>query len=194
MARFLTCAETARLVRQALREAFPGFRFGVRSKTYAGGASINVEWVDGPATADVNAIVRRFEGAYFCGMTDYKGQVYNELDGEAVTFGADYIFTQRNYTEEFINARVAEVIAEYGFDATVTVQPAGRYTGALVGDIFVMPETEARGFGALDVRKIIADRMREFGVTQPQACPTTERVVCTGDDGYGYGRTGRIAA
>ena len=40
--RYLTCAETAKLARAALKQAFPGVRFSVRSDTYAGGASIHV--------------------------------------------------------------------------------------------------------------------------------------------------------
>jgi len=42
--KYLTCAETAQLVRAALREAFPEVRFSVRSKVYAGGASINITY------------------------------------------------------------------------------------------------------------------------------------------------------
>lgn len=40
--KYLSCAETAKLIRQALKEAFPDMKFGVRSKTYSGGASIDV--------------------------------------------------------------------------------------------------------------------------------------------------------
>lgn len=36
---YQSCAETAKLLRQALKESFPGVKFSVRSSTYAGGAS-----------------------------------------------------------------------------------------------------------------------------------------------------------
>ena len=49
------CAETAKLVRAALKRSFPGCRFSVRSSTYAGGAAIHVSWVDGPRSSDVDA-------------------------------------------------------------------------------------------------------------------------------------------
>ena len=46
---YLRCAETAKLLlRAALKEAFPEVAFSVRSRTYAGGASIDVTWRDGP--------------------------------------------------------------------------------------------------------------------------------------------------
>lgn len=68
--RYLTCAETAKLLRQALKAAFPGVRFGVRSHTYAGGASIDVEWLDGPTEAEVSAITNRHRAADFDSMID----------------------------------------------------------------------------------------------------------------------------
>lgn len=48
MTQYMTTAETAKMVRRALGEAFPGVKFSVRSKTYAGGSSIDVYWMDGP--------------------------------------------------------------------------------------------------------------------------------------------------
>ena len=45
---YLRCAEVAKLLRAALKETFPGVTFSIRSRTYAGGASIDVTWRDGP--------------------------------------------------------------------------------------------------------------------------------------------------
>ena len=68
---YLSCAETAKLVRAALRESFPGVRFSVRSSVYSGGASINITYTNGPTYYAVKSVVAMFEGAYFDGMTDY---------------------------------------------------------------------------------------------------------------------------
>jgi len=46
---YVSVAETAKLVRAALKAAFPGITFSVRSKSYSMGASISVRWTDGPA-------------------------------------------------------------------------------------------------------------------------------------------------
>jgi conjugative element/phage-associated large polyvalent protein len=67
---YLSCAETAKLVRGALKRAFPGVKFSVRSETYSMGASIDVEWTDGPSTAEVNPVARAFAGKRFDGMID----------------------------------------------------------------------------------------------------------------------------
>ena len=47
--RYLTAAETAKLIRKALKASFPGVKFSVRSKSYSMGASVNVSYIDGPS-------------------------------------------------------------------------------------------------------------------------------------------------
>lgn len=103
----LSCAETAKLVRQALKEAFPTIVFRVRSKVYSGGASINVDWQDGPTARQVEAVAQRFEGAEFDGMVDLKSYREHEVDGQRVHFGADFIFCQRTYSRALLD-RVIE--------------------------------------------------------------------------------------
>lgn len=69
---YLSCVETAKLVRQALKKAFPGAKFSVRSHTYSGGASIDVSYTDGPTTKEVDAVIGKFGGGGFDGMIDMK--------------------------------------------------------------------------------------------------------------------------
>ncbi len=67
---YLTCAETAKLIRKAIKREFPGVKFSVRSKTYSGGASIRVDWIDGPRQKAVEAVAGAFAGGRFDGMID----------------------------------------------------------------------------------------------------------------------------
>lgn len=84
-AKYLSAADTAKLVRVALKRGFPGTRFSVRTNTYAGGASIDVDWVDGPAYKLVEGVARQFAGSRFDGMIDMKVTVQHWLlpDGTA---------------------------------------------------------------------------------------------------------------
>lgn len=68
----LGVADTAKLVRAALKDAFPSVKFSVRSDSYSGGASIDIRWVDGPTSAEVEKISRAYEGADFDGTIDLK--------------------------------------------------------------------------------------------------------------------------
>ncbi len=69
---YLSPAETAKLVRQRLKATFPGQKFSVRARKYAGGGSIDVRWEDGPLESEVGAVVKVYEGAGFDGSIDLK--------------------------------------------------------------------------------------------------------------------------
>lgn len=64
--------DTAKLIRAALKDAFPGVKFSVTSKSYSGGCSISVRWVDGPSDKEVSAVCSPYEGADFDGSIDLK--------------------------------------------------------------------------------------------------------------------------
>ena len=82
---YLSCADTAKLVRQTLKRAFPGQKFGVRSSTYSMGASISVHYTGGPASADVEALVCCYESSHFDGSIDmaFSHSSWLEPDGGA---------------------------------------------------------------------------------------------------------------
>ncbi len=137
----LSCADVARLVRAALRRAFPAVKFSVRSHVYGLGASIHVRWTDGPTTDQVGAVTEGFAGGGFDGAIDLAYRTYSWLlpDGSAqiayspgtqgsggvrpavitdpphpgarlCSFGADYVFVEREISEAFR----AELEAELG--------------------------------------------------------------------------------
>jgi hypothetical protein len=134
----LTCAETAKEVRMSLRTEFPGQKFSVRSKTYAGGASISISWEDGPAEDAVREQTHRFAGATFDGMTDSKNYKPSTLfaneDGsfEDIRYGADFVQCQRQISEAARLRYHEEVVKLLGqeFDESeripVHVEPDGK--------------------------------------------------------------------
>ena len=123
MTDYLSCAETAKLIRAALKRNWPHVKFGVRSKTYSMGASIDVSWMDGPAVPLVDKVVKPYAGATFDGMQDlkeyhsavlYADGTTNKPDGQPlphgariVHFGADFVFTQRRLSPELAERAVA---------------------------------------------------------------------------------------
>lgn len=152
---YLSCAETAKLVRTALKYAFPGVKFSVRSDNYAGGASIRIHWTDGPTKGDVDAIAGRYAGADFDGMQDLKyhhthwlmpdgsvtlAAVHHNMepksfpkphpDARPVSFGADFVFAERTLSHAF-RVKIAErALREFGLASYV---PADTKPEDLVG-------------------------------------------------------------
>ncbi|MEL7265544.1 MAG: LPD29 domain-containing protein [Planctomycetota bacterium] len=81
--------DVAKNVRKALKKAFPGVKFRVRSNY----SSVRVSWTDGPTRSDVAPYVERHKSGTFDGMTDCQGwdrdntfgQVFGECRFASVT-------------------------------------------------------------------------------------------------------------
>ncbi len=120
--RRLSCAETAKLIRAELKTVFPGVKFSVRSRTYAGGASIDVSSTDGPSSQAVEVATDKFRRADFNGMIEYRAPtLFANEDGsyEEVRYGADFISGHREMSEEARSALLAEVEELLGREASL---------------------------------------------------------------------------
>ncbi|HDR9169540.1 TPA: hypothetical protein QDB40_003537 [Burkholderia vietnamiensis] len=114
---YLSCADTAKLVRTSLKEAFPGVKFSVKSSVYSGGASIGVRWTDGPNDAQVEAVTNRYRGSYFDSSIDFQGSVHHMMttpEGfRAVRMGADYINTSRDFSDAAVQRAINTVYRRF---------------------------------------------------------------------------------
>ena len=132
-ARYINTAETAKMIRAALKKAFPGVKFGVRSHVYAGGSSIRVDWIDGPTQTMVDALIGEYRGQGFDSMTDCTYGIRHWLlkDGsvrvavsnhpyapvsterpdaaELVQFGTSHVFTSRKMSIAFARQAYARL-------------------------------------------------------------------------------------
>ena len=172
MSTYFNTAETAKMVRTALKEAFPGVKFSVRSHVYSGGSSIDIYWVDGPNAAMVDSVAGTFSGAYFDGMTDYKGSTKAMIDGKMVQFGADFIFTHRSTSLAFMQAAQAAAVRKYG---------------NLVAGVAILESASGAYFDSKDydacrlVREVASKRTAYLC---PRRSKTAGRVIYLGNDGH----------
>lgn len=97
--------ETAKLIRKELKEKFPTIKFSVRSDIYSGGSSINV-YFSAPRNeegfalrAEINKIIKTFQGATFDGMTDMKDYITQEKNGQIIRYGVDFVFANLTWEE-----------------------------------------------------------------------------------------------
>lgn len=124
--KYYSVAETAKLVRLALKSEFPGVKFSVRSKSYSMGASIDIHYFDGPRVSEVEAVAGAFAGATFDGMTDsmnyhHETQVDDEGSLIRVRYGADFVFVTRYFSQEAMLGLVEYIAEYYGLDNTPNV-------------------------------------------------------------------------
>lgn len=115
----LSPTETANEIRAALKAAFPGVKFGVRTSKYSGGSSIRVTYERGPASDKVSRIADRFQGRDFDGMTDsssYRGSMLLvAADGTVreVRCSGSFVFVNRDHDDATYQACEAAIVARY---------------------------------------------------------------------------------
>lgn len=105
-------------IRAELKKHFPKTKFSVRKQYYS---SYYVSWTDGPTVDEVDSIVKKYKTSRFDCYTDYS---YNESSPFNMVYGgADYVFTNRNYSDETIALAIKSLIEKYGesyeFDTTL---------------------------------------------------------------------------
>ena len=112
---YVDAADVARIIRKRLKAEFPGTKFSVTTSKYAGGASVDARWDDGPTYDAVNSVISGYRGADFDGMIDL--QTYRDpaaIDGYAVSWGADYVFAVREISDAVLEAERAELSRTLG--------------------------------------------------------------------------------
>lgn len=124
MTKYLTCTETAKMVRKILKEAYPMIKFSVRSSTYSMGASIHIEYWGGPTEKEIEDLVGILQGASFDGMTDCKSYHACYIDGELVRSGADFIFINRKFTAAMLKPIADEVCARWQIESAEIINCA----------------------------------------------------------------------
>jgi hypothetical protein len=116
MKKLSTHAQAAKLIRQELKQQFPITKFSVTSKSYSGGNSIDVDWVDGPTTKAVETIINKYQYGHFNGMEDIYEYSNTRKDIPQVKF----VFVHRTISDE--NYREAFYFAKFNFDDFKDVQ------------------------------------------------------------------------
>lgn len=96
-------------IRKELKRAFPSVKFSVRKPNYG---AVYVSWTDGATVEAVEAITSKYQSGSFNSMEDiYENSPtpFNCIYG-----GADYIFTNRSFSDELISRAIDEVFEQYG--------------------------------------------------------------------------------
>ena len=105
--RSYSTAGTAQLIREALKEAFPGQKFSVTSSVYANGSSVRIEYTDGPSERQVKEVYAPFISGHYNSQEDmheyHAPATVVDTTGRMIreSYGAKYISTSRNYSPAY---------------------------------------------------------------------------------------------
>lgn len=108
----LKAAESSKQIKKHLKQIF-NHPFSVTLKNF----SLRVRWTDGPSINEVEKVLRTFEGAEMVqnGADMIKGHKdYVEFNGQRFDFGIDFIFTERNYSDEIEKTVETFIVCHYG--------------------------------------------------------------------------------
>jgi len=95
----------AKLIREMLKQKFPGVDFRVKTSRYSMGESIHVCWADGPALDKVEPLLQKYEDL----NTD-------PSTGEILCGGNSHVFAERSILPETQKKIDAAVRAKFGQD------------------------------------------------------------------------------
>jgi hypothetical protein len=131
---YISVTDTAKLVRAALKKAFPGIKFSVVSESYAGGASVDITWAFGPTTKEVDAIGKQYESCNFDGMIDMETSWEHWLlpDGSTRIKGGPGTEDSRGYIQKIEETPMPEGAKPVRFGAHYVMSqrsfaPKGQY-------------------------------------------------------------------
>jgi len=103
-----TQAGVAKSIRKELKEKFPKIKFSIRSESFAGGNSVDIDYTDGVPADEIRKIVNKYESGHFDGMTD----CYNYYPGRDYPT-AKYVMVQRNISKEVWQKTKEELAAKF---------------------------------------------------------------------------------
>ncbi len=89
-------AATAAAIKAELTALYPGIKFSCTSDSYSMGDSVTVKWTDGPKSAEVDEIIKKYQYGHFDGMND----MYESSNRRSDIPQSKYVSSNRNYSDE----------------------------------------------------------------------------------------------
>lgn len=114
----------AKNLRIELKKAFPSVKFSVRSESYSGGDSININWTDGPLTEDVEKISNKYQEGNFDGMADIYNYNHDNVWPD-VFGGAKYVMENRHESVVLLT----KVAKQWGYAGSMEIDNMGLLPG-----------------------------------------------------------------
>lgn len=105
-----TAALTAKAIRKELKQLFPNIKFSVTSESYSMGNSVNIRYIDGVPTKQIEEIVSKYEYGQFNPMED----IYEITNSRDDIPQVKYLFTRREYSEDAKKIIHKQIVEKFG--------------------------------------------------------------------------------
>ena len=154
-------AQAASAIRTQLKAAFPHTSFSVTSRSYAGGNSVDIEWIDGPTEDHIDALTRQYQYGHFDGMYD----IYEHSNTRDDIPQVRYVQTRRSTSRPALVNLVQQLNKYRGFHLKVST----------ASDWIDPWSDEHTGIGQA------SHEIRRTFHSMPLVCPTNKHATLPGD-------------
>lgn len=127
-----TQAQAAQAIRKELKLAFPNIKFSVKSQSFSMGDSVDIRWIDGPTTKQVDAITKKYQEGSFNAMEDIYEYGKNPLNLPQ----SKYVMAQRELSDEFKQSELIKFNKYYQVDFTLDTLRTERLFNSWADQIF----------------------------------------------------------
>lgn len=103
-------AAAAKEIRKVLKETFPTIKFSVNSKSFSGGDSVSIRWIDGPTTDQVDLLVKDYQEGDFNGMID----MYENNNTRSDIPQVKYVLPAREISETAKTNMINDLVKKFG--------------------------------------------------------------------------------
>jgi len=107
-------------IRRALKMAFPGVKFAVKTRYASCMSAVEVRWTDGPTVAEVRTLTDRHQYEDFDGMTDSSVTRQEGKAFRAVYGSARFVTATREWSDAAVEFALEFIANRYGM-ATPTI-------------------------------------------------------------------------
>jgi len=105
-------ARAAKAIKTELAEKFPGIAFSIKSRAFAIGNNVTVDWTGGPTSDVIEAVVLKYRnGAFDASQNLY---IYDNQINSIPK--AQYVMVSHHYSDAALKKAKAEIANVYGVD------------------------------------------------------------------------------
>jgi len=163
-------------IRIELALAFPGVKFSIKSRRFSMGDAIDVSWVDGPCSVQVDEIIDRYSAGKFDGMDDsytYSRSYWPKAFGDG-----KYVHSQRRISDKAYASAIRTMATKYAGNLAELGMPAPSLEGFRRGD-YRNVLMYANGWSRETVADVINEiaYSRSWAITKPYIRKSEERLV-----------------
>lgn len=120
-------AACAAAIKQELTALYPHIKFSVKSESFSMGDSVDVSYTDGPASAEIDGIIKKYQYGHFNGMDD----LYENTNSRDDIPQSKYVSCRREMSKEVEEAIKEDAEKYFNPDHYINIHTAQQFANCI---------------------------------------------------------------